>query len=45
MKTTKSIYENCYESIKTLILDIFKDEDVSIILFGSRAKGKIAIFY
>jgi predicted nucleotidyltransferase len=39
MIKTKSIYKNCYESIKSLILDIFKDEEVSIILFGSRAKG------
>jgi len=39
MKAIKSIYENCCETVKSLILDIFKDEKVSIILFGSRAKG------
>jgi len=39
MKATKSIYENCSKIVKSLILDVFKDEKVTIILFGSRVKG------
>ena len=39
MKSTESIYENCCKMVKSLILDMFKDEKVTIILFGSRAKG------
>ena len=39
MIKTKSIYENCCKMLKSLIFDIFRDEKVTIILFGSRAKG------
>lgn len=39
MIKTKPVYENCCKMVKSLILDIFKDEKVAIVLFGSRAKG------
>lgn len=39
MKSTDVIYEKSCKMVKSLILDIFKDEKVTIILFGSRAKG------
>ena len=33
------IYNNSLDMIKALILETFKNDDVKIILFGSRAKG------
>jgi predicted nucleotidyltransferase len=39
MKSTEKIYKKSCKMVKSLILDVFKDENVTIILFGSRAKG------
>lgn len=39
MKSTGTIYENSCKMVKSLILDIFKGENVTIILYGSRARG------
>ena len=33
------IYRKSLEQIKSVILDAFRDDDIRIILFGSRARG------
>jgi len=39
MKSEISIYESSLELLKNIVKDVFKDEDVTVILFGSRARG------
>ena len=38
-ETSDFIYNKSLEMIKTLILNTFRDDDVRIMLFGSRARG------
>jgi hypothetical protein len=39
MKSKSSVYESSLELLKDMIKDVFKGEDVMVILFGSRARG------
>lgn len=39
MKSETTVYESSLELLKDLVKDVFKDEDVTVILFGSRARG------
>ena len=39
MKSKVNIYERSLELLKDIVKDVFKDEDVLVILFGSRARG------
>jgi hypothetical protein len=39
MKSKTTIYENSLELLKDIVEEVFKGEDVMIILFGSRARG------
>ncbi len=38
-KSSETYYNRILKNIKTFVLEVFKDEDVKIILFGSRARG------
>ncbi len=39
MKSKISVYESSLELLKSMIKDVFKGEDVRVILFGSRGRG------
>jgi len=39
MKSKTGVYENSLELLKNMASDVFKDEEVVVILFGSRARG------
>jgi len=39
MKSKSSVYESSLELLKNIAKGVFKDEDVMVILFGSRARG------
>ena len=39
MKSKTTIYESSLELLKNIVGDVFKGEDVTVILFGSRARG------
>jgi len=39
MKSKTTVYESSLESLKNIVKDVFKGEDVTVILFGSRARG------
>ena len=39
MKSKISVYESSLKLLKNIVKDVFKDEDVVVILFGSRARG------
>jgi predicted nucleotidyltransferase len=39
MKPKTTVYENFLELLKGIIKGVFKGEDVTVILFGSRARG------
>jgi len=39
MKSKTTIYESSLELLKDIAKDVFKGEDVMVILFGSRARG------
>ena len=38
MKSKTSVYESTLELLKDIVKDVFEDGDVTIILFGSRAR-------
>ncbi|RLC46431.1 MAG: nucleotidyltransferase domain-containing protein [Candidatus Cloacimonadota bacterium] len=38
-KSSETYYNRILKNIKTFVLEVFKDEDVKIILFGSGARG------
>ena len=40
MKSKIAIYENSLELLRNMAKDVFKGEDVRVILFGSRARGE-----
>ena len=40
MKSKTTIYESFLELLKDIVRDVFKGEDVTVILFGSRARGE-----
>ena len=39
MKSKTSVYESTLELLKNMAKDVFKGENVMVILFGSRARG------
>ena len=39
MKSKISVYERSLELLKDIARDVFKGEDVTVVLFGSRARG------
>jgi len=39
MKSKVNIYERSLELLKDIARDVFKGEDVTVVLFGSRARG------
>ena len=39
MKAKITVYENSLELLKGIVKDVFKGEDATVILFGSRARG------
>jgi predicted nucleotidyltransferase len=39
MSSLTPIYQNSIRDLKSLIIEFFKEEDVIVILFGSRARG------
>ena len=39
MKPKVTIYEGSLELLKNIVKDVFKGEDVMVVLFGSRARG------
>ncbi|WP_407355119.1 type VII toxin-antitoxin system MntA family adenylyltransferase antitoxin [Methanolobus sp. WCC5] len=39
MNTSSQVFEQSIRKVKKAVLQAFEDEDVSIILFGSRARG------
>ncbi|MBN2185944.1 MAG: nucleotidyltransferase domain-containing protein [Dehalococcoidia bacterium] len=39
MKSKTTVYESSLESLKNIAQDVFKGADVTVILFGSRARG------
>ena len=39
MESKITIYERSLELVKSIIKDVFKNESVRVILFGSRARG------
>ena len=39
MKSKTTVYESSLELLKSVIKDVFKGEHVTVILFGSRARG------
>jgi len=39
MTSESTIYKSSLELLKGIIRDVFKDDDVTVILFGSRARG------
>ena len=39
MKSKITIYESSLELLGNIVKDVFKDEDVTVVLFGSRARG------
>lgn len=39
MSSVSPIYQKSIQDLKSLIIEIFKDENVIVILFGSRARG------
>lgn len=39
MSSVSPIYQKSVQDLKSLITEIFKDENVIVILFGSRARG------
>ena len=39
MKAKITVYENSLELLKDIAKDVFEGEDVTVILFGSRARG------
>ena len=39
MKAKITVYENSLELLKGIVNDVFKGEDATVILFGSRARG------
>jgi len=39
MKSKITVYENSLELLKAIVKDVFKGEDVTVILFGSRGRG------
>lgn len=39
MKSKISVYESSLELLKDMARDVFKGEDVTVILFGSRGRG------
>ncbi len=39
MSSLSPIYQKSVHDLKSLVIEIFKDENVVVILFGSRARG------
>lgn len=39
MSNVSPIYQKSVQGLKSLVIEIFKDENVIVILFGSRARG------
>jgi len=39
MESKTAVYESSLELLKSLIKDVFKGEHVTVVLFGSRARG------
>lgn len=39
MKSRSTVYESSLELLKDMVRDLFKGEDVMVVLFGSRARG------
>jgi len=39
MKSKSTVYESSLELLKDMARDVFKGEDVTVILFGSRGRG------
>ncbi|WP_342303808.1 nucleotidyltransferase domain-containing protein [Methanolobus sp. ZRKC5] len=39
MNNSSSVFEASIQKVKTAVLEVFENEDVRIILFGSRARG------
>ena len=39
MKAKPTVYESSLELLKNIVKGVFKGEDVTVILFGSRARG------
>jgi len=43
MNGSNNIYRKSLKKLKSMILDTFMDDDISIMLFGSRARGDFDI--
>ena len=39
MKSKSTVYESSLELLKDIVKDVFKGESITVILFGSRARG------
>lgn len=39
MRSKLTVYESSLELLKNIVRDVFEGEDVTVILFGSRARG------
>jgi len=39
MKSKSTVYESSLELLKGIVKDVFKGENVKVVLFGSRARG------
>jgi len=39
MKSRSTVYESSLELLKGIVNDVFEDEEITVILFGSRARG------